>query len=280
MAVPNAVPIGGGKLLQARQASRSAEANPKVGDLRAAATSAAQAHGRLSGQDSLLNRSAVMRAGAEESKEDSGKKSEVVRVSGGPAAPETLAPAPAVRESGAAVVVPREAAPIVPADPATPDAPEARSTPQLPEPIRAADGALPSVRFATDSNGEVQMHVGMRTTAFGAVEIYTSVHQNQVGVALQGERGIAHWFSPEVPSLESGLKDHQLHLTTIEMDRGGTGLQTSTGSRQGGDAEQSFHGLRSWQNQRGPEREKNHDRESAVARLPMLSGNSHVNIHV
>ena len=83
------------------------------------------------------------------------------------------------------------------------------------------------------------MHVGIRTTAFGSVEIHTTVVQNQVGIAIQGERGLAHWFSSEVPNLESGLKDHRLNLTAVDFGSDRSGVQTATGF-QHGQARQNF----------------------------------------
>jgi hypothetical protein len=93
--------------------------------------------------------------------------------------------------------------------------------------------AAPLARFASEPGGEGQMHVGIRTTAFGTVEIHTVVQQNQVGIAIHGERGLAHWFSSEVPSIESGLKDHRLNLTAVDFDNGRSGVQTATSFHQG-----------------------------------------------
>ena len=86
---------------------------------------------------------------------------------------------------------------------------------------------------------DVQMHVGIRTTAFGAVEIHTTVIQNQVGISVHGERGLAHWFSSEVPNLESGLKDHSLNLAAVDFCSDRSGVQTTT-SFQHGHPRQNF----------------------------------------
>jgi hypothetical protein len=102
-----------------------------------------------------------------------------------------------------------------------------------------APAAPPSGRFIPAAANDVQMHVGIRTTAFGAVEIHTTVVQNQVGIAVHGERGLAHWFSSEVPNLESGLKDHRLSLTAVDFGSGRSGVQTAT-SFQHGHPRQNF----------------------------------------
>ena len=91
----------------------------------------------------------------------------------------------------------------------------------------------PNAHFSPTAANDVQMHVGIRTTAFGAVEIHTTVVQNQVGIAIQEERGLAHWFSSEVPNLESGLKDHRLNLTAVDFGNDRSGVQTATSFQQG-----------------------------------------------
>ena len=85
----------------------------------------------------------------------------------------------------------------------------------------------------SDPNGVVRMHIGIRTSAFGSVEIHTSVQQNQVGLEVHGERGLAHWFGPEVPALESGLKGHRLDLAVVDLNPARSSVQTATGFQQG-----------------------------------------------
>ncbi|MBZ5663513.1 MAG: hypothetical protein LAO30_02825 [Acidobacteriia bacterium] len=78
-----------------------------------------------------------------------------------------------------------------------------------------------------------QIHVGIRTEAFGAVEIHTVVKQSQVGIAVHGDRDLARWFNSEVPSLESGLNQHHLNLTAVDLDNRHSGVQTATSFQQG-----------------------------------------------
>ena len=102
-----------------------------------------------------------------------------------------------------------------------------------------APAAPTNARLTHAAANDVQMHVGIRTTAFGAVEIHTTVVQNQVGIAVHGERSLAHWFSSEVPNLESGLKDHRLNLTAVDFGSDRSGVQTAT-SFQHGQPRQNF----------------------------------------
>jgi hypothetical protein len=123
------------------------------------------------------------------------------------------------------------------------------------------------------------MHVGIRTAAFGAVEIYTSVHHNQVGLTVHGEREMLHWFSSEVQNIESGLKDHHLHLTTMEMDKTGNGLHTATGSQEQ-NPERNFQTMKEWHRHRPPEREKTEPIEVVPARLAAAPGMNRVSIRI
>jgi hypothetical protein len=176
------------------------------------------------------------------------------------------------------VAVPREGtAPLPLSNPS--DACDPSPAAPLQQPLQPAASSPDNARITTDAAGEMQMRVGIRTTAFGAVEIYTSVHQNQVGLSVHGERGMEHWLSTEVQSIESGLKDHHLHLTTVELDRSGTGLQTSTGSQQQ-HSQRGFAAARNWRAQPAE--------QPAVEALPIepakvwtdWPGGNRVSIHV
>ena len=86
---------------------------------------------------------------------------------------------------------------------------------------------------ATAAQMNAQMHVGVRTEAFGAVEIHTVVQQSQVGITVHADRDIAHWFGSELPGLESGLNKSHLNLTAVDFDNGRSGVQTATSFQQG-----------------------------------------------
>jgi hypothetical protein len=101
------------------------------------------------------------------------------------------------------------------------------SAPPGPPPDRIAPGS------AADLQANAQMHLGVRTDAFGAVEIHTVVQQSQVGITVHADRDLAHWFSSEVSSLESGLNKNHLNLTAVDFDNGRSGVQTATSFQQG-----------------------------------------------
>ena len=89
--------------------------------------------------------------------------------------------------------------------------------------------AQSSARITEGQNGDLQMHVALRTSAFGTVEIHTLVQQNQVGLAIHGDRGLPHWLGSEVNNLASGLKENRLNLATVELNNS-SGLHAGTGS--------------------------------------------------
>ena len=118
-------------------------------------------------------------------------------------------------------------------------APELPKTHQM---IDSAPPALPTPLAApatTDAAATAQMHVGLRTDAFGSVEIHTVVQQSQIGITVHSDREIAHWFSSEVPGLESGLNKNHLNLTAVDFDSGRSGTP-SAGSFQHGQPRQNF----------------------------------------
>jgi len=129
-----------------------------------------------------------------------------------------------------------------PAPPAFAAPPEVRSdaAPELPKTHQMLDSAPPAPPPApiapnptADVQMNAQMHVGIRTDAFGAVDIHTVVQQSQVGITVHADRDLAHWFSSEVPGLESGLNKSHLNLTAVDFDNGRSGVQTATSFQHG-----------------------------------------------
>src|SRR5208282_1026695 len=137
--------------------------------------------------------------------------------------------------------------PPAPAAAAPPTQPAYNSAPGLPKAHQMLDSAPPAPStpppppLTPDSPADLQMnaqvnaqmHVGIRTDAFGSVEIHTVVQQSQIGITVQSDSDIARWFSSEVPSLESGLNQSHLNLTGVNFDNGRSGLQTATSSHHG-----------------------------------------------
>ena len=71
--------------------------------------------------------------------------------------------------------------------------------------------------------GASEMHIGLRTQAFGAVDVHTAVRDTQLGLAVNSERGdLRSFLSPEVPSLQTVLRQHDLHFATIKFVQQGS----------------------------------------------------------
>jgi len=172
---------------------------------------------------------------------------------------------------------------------ATPPHIASDAAPELPKTHQMLDSAPPSpptppIAPYTASAGRMnaQMHVGIRTEAFGAVEIHTVVQQSQVGITVHAERDIAHWFSSEFPGLESGLNKNHLNLTVVDFDSGRSGVQTATSFQQG-QPEQHFSNTPGSQSPALP----NQDTASESAAADILTSDlsvgpaqNHVSIHV
>jgi hypothetical protein len=151
--------------------------------------------------------------------------------------------------------------------------------------LDSAPPAPPTPPIAPDpaaAQMNAQMHVGIRTEAFGVVEIHTVVQQSQVGITVHADRDIAHWFTSELPGLESGLNKNHLNLTAVDFDNGRSGVQTAT-SFQHGHPQQHLSETPGSQSAALPD--QNTASESAAADiltsdLSIGPAQTHVSIHV
>jgi hypothetical protein len=79
--------------------------------------------------------------------------------------------------------------------------------------------------------GAAEMHIGLRTQAFGTVDVHTAVRDTQLGLAVNSERGDLHGFlSPEVPTLQTTLRQHDLHFETIKFIQQGSSSSGFSGN--------------------------------------------------
>jgi hypothetical protein len=68
------------------------------------------------------------------------------------------------------------------------------------------------------------MHVGMRTQAFGSVEVHTVVRDSQLGLIVGAERGdLRTLLAPEVPGLETVFRQNHLNFEGIRFLNSGNG---------------------------------------------------------
>lgn len=110
------------------------------------------------------------------------------------------------------------------ADPGTPSPAMKAQTPlpadSAPNPLPSAGGV--NAARIVDRMGQSEMHIGLRTLAFGSVEVHTVVRDSQVGLAVGSERGDLRTFlSAEVPGLQTTFQQHDLHFDNIRfLDHG------------------------------------------------------------
>jgi hypothetical protein len=121
--------------------------------------------------------------------------------------------------------------------PATNQDPGSHDTP-LPAAERQAPAASPPASLPAASTVEVarlvagvaqsEMHIGLRTQAFGSVEVHTVVRDSQVGLTVGSERGdLRSLLAPEVSGLQSSFRQQDLRFDNIHF------LETSAGTTAG-----------------------------------------------
>jgi hypothetical protein len=94
-----------------------------------------------------------------------------------------------------------------------PKASPVEKTTVLPAPLGEVNTAR-LVSLASQS----EMHIGLRTTAFGKVEVHTILRDAQVGVALGSERGdLKTYFSAEMPVVQSSLRQQSMDLAQVRF---------------------------------------------------------------
>jgi hypothetical protein len=112
----------------------------------------------------------------------------------------------------------------------TPAATAPPSPPVLPE-------KPPAVARMVERLGQSEMHIGFRTSAFGSVEVHTTVRESQVGVSVGSEHGdLRSLLSGELPGLQANLRQHDLHVASIAW----LGSSAAAGGFSGGSHSQEF----------------------------------------
>ncbi|HZQ23472.1 MAG TPA: flagellar hook-length control protein FliK, partial [Terriglobales bacterium] len=94
---------------------------------------------------------------------------------------------------------------------------------------------LPMARVVAQS-ARSEMHIGMRTSEFGSVEVHTVVRDSQVGISIAAEKGdLRSLLSAEVPAMQTRLGQQELHLEEVKFLPQGASVNVpdaQTGSRQ------------------------------------------------
>jgi hypothetical protein len=125
-----------------------------------------------------------------------------------------------------------------------PDSPSRSGSGSAPTPLPPAEnspipapvaGAVEIARLVAGV-AQSEMHIGLRTQAFGSVELHTTVRDSQVGLTVGSERGdLRGLLATEVSGLQTALRQHDLRFDNIRYLETGTGSGTSSS---GGDNSQ------------------------------------------
>ena len=107
-------------------------------------------------------------------------------------------------------------------------APEPARTPLPSEPPSAA--VVQTARMI-ENIGQSEMHIGLRTQAFGSVEVHTALREAQLGLAVSSERGdLRSLLQSDVPALQNALQQHDLRFENIRFLQTGTGHSPNSSS--------------------------------------------------
>ena len=68
-----------------------------------------------------------------------------------------------------------------------------------------------------DRAGHTEVHVELRTQAFGSVAVHTALRDSQLGLALSSERGDLRGFLAEAPTLQALLRQHDVQWQNVRF---------------------------------------------------------------
>jgi hypothetical protein len=83
-----------------------------------------------------------------------------------------------------------------------------------------------------DGVSQSEMHIGLRTQAFGSVEVHTVVRDSQLGLAVGSEKGdLKTFLAAETPALQTAFRQHDLRFDDIHfLGSGGNAGSGSAGA--------------------------------------------------
>jgi flagellar hook-length control protein FliK len=104
-----------------------------------------------------------------------------------------------------------------------------------PPPPTAAPGPV-QVAQMVNRMGQSEMRVGMNTSAFGDVEVRTTVHASDVGLTIGSEKGdLRGMLANDMPAITNTLQQQNLRLNNVSFTQGSGFSNHSSG---GGDGSQ------------------------------------------
>jgi flagellar hook-length control protein FliK len=95
----------------------------------------------------------------------------------------------------------------------------AAANPTQPLPT-AAPGPVQVAQIA-NRMGQSEMRIGMNTSAFGSVEVRTTVHASEVGLTIGSEKGdLRSLLGNEMPAIANNLQQQNLRLNNVSFTQG------------------------------------------------------------
>jgi len=151
---------------------------------------------------------------------------------------------------------------------AAPSASEASAPAQVLGPVQAA-------QLLTRA-GQSEMRIGLNTTAFGSVEVRTTVRTSDVGLVIGSEKGDLHTLlANELPAVANSLQQQNLRLNSVNFTQG---FASSSNASGGGNSPQqrAFVPLQMAANSSSAEVQS--DDTSETPQSPAWSGSSNFSI--
>lgn len=88
-----------------------------------------------------------------------------------------------------------------------------------------------SVARLLNRTADIEMRIGLSTSAFGSIEVRTVVHATDVGVQIGSERGdLRSMIATELPNLAHSLEQQNLRLSHVEFHNAGSAMSSDSGS--------------------------------------------------
>jgi flagellar hook-length control protein FliK len=92
--------------------------------------------------------------------------------------------------------------------------------------------------------GESEMRIGMNTSAFGNVEVRTTVHAGDVGLTIGSEKGdLRSLLTNDMPAIANTLQQQNLRLSNVSFMQGfssSSNGSSNNGAGAGNPQQQSF----------------------------------------
>jgi flagellar hook-length control protein FliK len=106
------------------------------------------------------------------------------------------------------------------------------NSPEVAAPVTTPADVVHAVRMF-ERDGQVEMHIGVRSEALGTIDVKATVHDGNVGVSIGVERHEARSaLVSELPGLENTLRERDLRLGEVRFHDTGSTLASDYGSGQ------------------------------------------------